>query len=63
METPPRQQERPDVSTEQRRSSELVKLVRKLRWMGMEADAERVETTLCGLSPADSVLAAPRETD
>jgi hypothetical protein len=41
----------------------LVKLIRKLRWMGMEADAERVETTLSGLSPADSVLAAPHETD
>jgi hypothetical protein len=63
MEMLPRQQERPDVSIEQRRSSELVKLVRKLRWMGMEADAERVESTLSGLSPADSVLVAPHETD
>jgi hypothetical protein len=63
METPPRQQERPDVSIEQRRSSELVKRIRKLRWMGMEEEAERVETALSGISPSDSVLAAPHETD
>jgi hypothetical protein len=29
----------------------------------MEADAERVESTLSGLSPADSVLVALHETD
>lgn len=29
-------QERPDVSTEERTSSELVKLIRKLRRIGME---------------------------
>jgi poly-beta-hydroxyalkanoate depolymerase len=45
METILRQQERPDVSMEQRRSSELVKRIRKLRWMGLEGEAERVENS------------------
>jgi hypothetical protein len=63
METILRQQERPDVSIEQRRSSELVKRIRKLRWMGLEGEAERVETVLTSISPTDWVLAAPHETD
>ena len=39
--------------------------IQKLRWMGMEEEAERVQTELtqCGVRPADSVLAAPHETD
>jgi hypothetical protein len=49
---PPRQQ-----------ASELIKLIRKLRWMGMEEDAERAETALGGISPAHSVLATPSDTD
>jgi hypothetical protein len=65
METLLRQQEHPDVSIEQRRSSELVKLIRKLRWMGMGDEAERMQMQLAliGGQPADSVLAAPHETD
>ncbi len=65
METLLRQQECPDVSTEQRRSSELVKRIRKLRWMGLEGEARRmqVQLALCGGAGADSVLAAPPETD
>ena len=63
METLLRQQERPDVSIVQCRSSELVKLIRKLRWMGLEEEAGRVEAALSGVSPTDSVLAAPHETD
>ena len=54
-------QKRPDVSAEQRRSSELVKRIRKLRWMGLEGEAERVEMTLPRDTPTDSVLAAPHE--
>ena len=62
----PRKQQKPsDVSAEQRTSNELVKLIRKLRWMGLEEEAERVQTELvhCGARPADSVLAVARETD
>jgi hypothetical protein len=65
METILRQQESPDVSIEQRRSSELVKRIRKLRWMGLEGEARRmqVQLALSGGARADSVLAAPPETD
>jgi hypothetical protein len=56
-------QKPPDVSAEHRASNELIKLIRKLRWIGMEKEAEGVETALRGVSPADSVLAAPHDTD
>jgi hypothetical protein len=56
-----KQQKPPDVSSEQRKSNELVRLIRKLRWMGMEEEADRVQTELaqCGVRRADSVLATP----
>lgn len=65
MEKSLKQQKPPEVSAEQRTSNELIKLIRKLRWMGMEEEAERVQTELAhsGVRPADSVLAASRETD
>jgi hypothetical protein len=57
-------QKPPDVLAEQRASNK-VKLIRKLRWMGMEEEAERVQRELAqrGVPPADSVLAAPHEAD
>jgi hypothetical protein len=59
------QQKPPEVSAEQRTSNELIKLIRKLRWMGMEKEAEGVQKhlALCGHRPADSVLASPPDTD
>ena len=56
---------RPDPSGEQRASDELVKLIRKLRWAGMEGEAEKMRNllTLRRVPPADSVVATPRETD
>ena len=60
------EQEKPsDGLAEQRTSNELVKLIRKLRWMGMEEEARKVENqlTLCDLPAEDSVVAASRETD
>ena len=59
------QQRRPDGLAEQRASNELVKLIRKLRWMGMEEEAERAqnELTKCHAPATDSVVAASRETD
>jgi hypothetical protein len=50
--------ERPDVSDEERASNEMVKLVRKLRWIGQEAEAERVATMLRQLR-ARRILSAP----
>jgi hypothetical protein len=50
---------------EQRASNELVKIIRKLRWMGLELEAERLERelTLRDGPTADCVVAASRETD
>ncbi len=62
MEAPHEQQKRPDVSARQQ-ANELIKLIRKLRWMGMEEEAERVQSALRGGPPADSVVAAPHDTD
>jgi hypothetical protein len=55
----------PDRDAEQRASNELIKLIRKLRWIGMEEEAERVqeELTTCRVPPTDSVVATSRETD
>jgi hypothetical protein len=62
MEMSLEQQKPPDMSARQQ-ANEFIKLIRKLRWMGMEEEAERVETALAGISPAGSVLAAPHDTD
>jgi len=58
------QQKPPDVLSRQQ-ANELVKLIRKLRWMGMQEEAERVQMRLaqCPVPPADSVLATPHDTD
>jgi hypothetical protein len=65
METPLRQQKPLDVSAEQTVSTEFVRLIRKLRWMGMEDEAERVQMQLAlgRVPPSESVLAVPRDTD
>jgi len=54
----------PDLSAQQQ-ANELIGLIRKLRWMGMEEEVERVHAELaqCGAQPADSVVAASHETD
>ncbi len=54
----------PDVSAEQRASNEKIKLIRKLRWIGMETEARRLQVALDGAAArSDSVIAEPRETD
>ena len=59
------QQMPPDVAASPGTSNDLVKLIRKLRWIGMEEEAERLlnELTHRNIVAADSVLAAPRDTD
>jgi hypothetical protein len=65
MEMRHEQQKSSDGLAEQRASNELVKLIRKLRWMGMEEEAKKAENqlTLCNVPAADSVIARSRETD
>jgi hypothetical protein len=46
-------------------SHERVKLIRKLRWIGLDQEAKQIEQALRGLSPErrGSVLAGPDSTD
>jgi hypothetical protein len=65
MESHLSRREIPDVSGEQRTLSEITKRIRKLRWMGMEDEAQKLQMQLacCGVRFPDSVLAAPGDTD
>ena len=56
-------QERPDVSAEERAWIERVKRIRKLRWVGMKEEAERMEVAVRGVEPAATVPADPRDTE
>jgi hypothetical protein len=43
---------------------DLVKRIRKLRWMGMEEEAQHLQAELTRrCAEADSVIATPRDTD
>lgn len=55
----------PDGLAEQQAANELVQLIRKLRWMGLEEEAAKAENQLVlgNVRAADSVVAASRETD
>jgi len=54
-----------DVSAEQRTPTELIHLIRKLRWIGMEDEAKIVEAQLaaCRDPPGGNVIGGPRDTD
>jgi hypothetical protein len=45
-------------------ANDLVKRIRKLRWMGLEEEAERLQQELTRrCADSDCVIATPRETD
>jgi hypothetical protein len=48
---------------EQRASTELVHRIRKLRWIGLTEEAERLQAELSENVASDCVLATPRDTD
>lgn len=54
-----------DVSEDQRAYNARVKLIRKLRWMGLDDEAARVQAAMMANTArsADSVIASPRDTD
>jgi hypothetical protein len=57
--------ERHDTTPDHELSDELLKLIRKLRWVGMDDDARRLQRVV-GMLPANergSILAEPPETD
>ena len=55
--------ERPDVSAVERTSSDLAKLIRKLRWIGMEEEAKQMQRVLRHVESASILLVEPHETD
>jgi hypothetical protein len=57
--------ELPEGSTQDRPPNELVQLIRKLRWMGMEDEAKIMQEQLaaCHPPPGDNVIGGPRDTD
>lgn len=59
----PELQERPDVLATQRGSNELVKRIRKLRWIGMDEEARALQDAVSRLPPANPVLGAAPDTD
>jgi len=44
-------------------SPEVLHLIRKLRWIGMEAEAEQVQMKLRDTTPAGGVITTAHETD
>jgi hypothetical protein len=54
-----------EITPEQKAAREVVKLIRKLRWIGMEREAEQLQTALGGFPPDKraSLLADPHSTD
>jgi hypothetical protein len=50
-------------STDEDFSNALVQRIRKLRWMGMDDEAERLQAMLRQMRPADILLSDPSETD
>jgi hypothetical protein len=54
-----------DDSAQRSVSNECVRLIRKLRWIGMDDEAERVLAQLSGwpFQPTETVIAGPWATD
>ncbi len=52
-----------DKATVECQSHELVLRILKLRWMGLEDEAESVRLTLRNVEPAATMLAGPFDTD
>ena len=46
-----------------RPSAEVLQLIAKLRWLGMEAEAEQVQMNLGDTAQTGSVITATQETD
>jgi hypothetical protein len=62
MSTLSRQHNRLDVSGPQA-PDEVIKRIRKLRWIGLDDEARALEQTLTRPSAASPVLAFPHQTD
>ncbi len=49
--------------TDEKVSNDLVKQIRKLRWIGMDGEAESLQIALRHIQAADVVLGTAAETD
>ena len=58
-------QNTPQNPSDARASNEMIKLIRKLRWIGMDEEAHKLQKELTQRETAaeDSVVATPGETD
>lgn len=56
-------EKQPRAPTDEKVSNDLVKQIRKLRWIGMDGEAEFLQTTLRHIQAADVVLRTAAETD
>jgi hypothetical protein len=56
-------QHSPDVSVAEHASHELVMRILKLRWMGMDDEAERMQVALHRIDPQCTLVAGPFDTD
>jgi hypothetical protein len=65
MDKPVEQKQPLETSAAPRASNELIRLIRKLRWMGREEEAAGLQKELRQRRPtdADTVLATPGDTD
>ena len=51
------------VQDDGRPSVEVLHLIRKLRWMGLEQEAVQLQMKLCYTTPTGGVITAAHETD
>jgi hypothetical protein len=59
-----KQPQHDDATEGESAANDLVKRIRKLRWMGLEDEARRLQRELTRrCAESDSVIATPRETD
>jgi hypothetical protein len=56
-------EKRPSTPTDAKVSNDLVKQIRKLRWIGMNDEAKFLQVTLRHIQAADVVLGTAAETD
>ena len=52
-----------EESAKERTSDELVQRIRKLRWMGMDEEAEQLQSALRDVDQAAILLSGPSDTD
>jgi len=65
MEVPIKTPDASDVRPQNRKADDLVHFIRKLRWMGMDEEAEVLQAQLadCHALPQDNVIGGPTDTD